>query len=227
MFGETVAKLLLYLAPLESADLVEYGYTSTELENLLDEKAGIVFSYLPRRYRALYKDRVFRFLIIPYAYAGQEYVDAPFPSISNAIGYKNPTGDIDDLKDADSVAITVNLSQVRFEFAALELGDQIVCDFDNVMTSYTVKPLIWATNVLAAIDIMASISGETKTGALIPRIRSDSERVFAWLEALNSPTIEDRLVLKDLEFEFWEGKPRTFGVNLDYLLNDVVKGFTV
>ena len=226
MFGETAAKLLLYLAPIEAADLVAYGYTTAELENLLAEKAEIVFSYMPRRYRAFYRRRVFRLLVIPFAYEGQIIVASPFPSVSNALGYLNPTGEIDDLKDAENIDITVNLSQVRFEFDALSLGDQVVIDFDNNMSSFEVLPLIWATNVLAAIDVMAIISGETRTGQLIPRIKADSDRIFPWLEALNSPNLEDRVIIKSLELDFWEGKPKTFGQNINFLMNEAIKGIT-
>lgn len=223
MYGETVSKLLLYLAPLVEADLVDYGYNTTALENLLAEKAAIVYSYLPRRYRAIYQGRVYRLVVVPFAYAGQVSVIAPFSSMSSIVGYLNPIGKLAELIDAETTAVVYDSPNLTF--SALSKGDVLVVDFDNVMSGFDVPALIWATTVLAAIDLMSIISGELESAELIPRIRADGERVFRWLEALNSPNLEDRVIIKELEYDFWEGE-KTFAENVDRLMNEAAKGFT-
>ncbi|NUM33406.1 MAG: hypothetical protein HUU50_02585 [Candidatus Brocadiae bacterium] len=203
MFGQSVEKLLLYLAPIQVDDLDGYGYTVSFLEDLLSEKADIVFSYLPYSYRRAYASRVRGLVLIEFAKSGQTSIAMPFPSMSNVIGFLNPTGTIEDLRDESPVPIAVN--SPNLSFSPLSMGDKLVIDFDNVLSGKFIKPLIWACNVLAAIDILSIISGDSRTGTVVERVKTDGERIFAWLSALNAKDKRDRLVIRDLEFEYWDG----------------------
>ena len=145
--------------------------------------------------------------------------------MSSVVGYLNPTGKISELPDAETVTVTVAGSPPDLGFSALSLGDKLVIDFNNAMSSYEVLPLIWAVNVLAAIDLLSIITGNLAEADIIERVRTDGERVFRWLEALNSPVLEDRVILRQLEYDFWEGE-RTFPGNIDMLMNEATKGFS-
>ena len=206
MFGETTTALILYLAPVSAAHLAAYGFTTGVLEDILDEKASIVFSYMPARYRRLYAARVLRMVVVEAARSGQTTVAMPFPSMSNVVGYVNPAGDITDFYD-DNTAVAVTAAYPTLSFTALAAGDRLVIDFDNVMSAFDVPTLAWATKVLAAIDLLGTISGDLETGELIPRVKNDAQRVFAWLEALNSSAPGDRLIVKELEQQFYDGSP--------------------
>lgn len=219
MFGSTVDKLMLYLAPLVSSDFVSYGYSEVNLEALLEEKELIVYSYLPPKYQVFYSGRVYKLILEKYAYTGQTEKPAPIGPESNIVGYINP--DIDNFDDCETVAVTNNAGIL--EFSALERGDMLVIDFDIDMSTIDVSPLIWATNVLAAIDLMSIISGDTVGADILPRVKADSERVFAWLDALRNINDCDRVKIKELEFEFLQqtdflsfvrklGKAKTSGI---------------
>jgi hypothetical protein len=214
LFGTSTTKLLRYLAPLEAEDFVEYGYNSDALEEILEEKAEIVFSYLPNKYRLLYKERVHRLVLVEYAYSGQDSIKTPFPSMENVVAYLNPSGKVSELKSQETIEVTVDDGMGVINFAELTLGDMVVIDFDSMIESLEIKPLVWASNVLASADLMSTIAGDTKTATILPRVRSDAERVFPWLQALNSINPDDRLIIKDLEFCFWEGD-KTFSDRID------------
>ena len=211
MFGETAAKLLLYIAPVLQSDLLQYNYDSPQIADLLAEKAGIVFSYLPRKYREIYKARVERLVVVDFAFDGQTSVAAPFTAMTNVLGFVNPCGCLRELKEATTTVVTPNAGNL--DFSALSLGDRLVISFDNDMSSVEIKPLIWAVNVLAAMDLLSIISGDTTTGDLIPRIRSDSERVGAWLEALRMHKDGERVIIQELEYNFWHGEKLALDVH--------------
>lgn len=213
MYGETVSDLMLYLAPVSGSSLADFGYDNTNLQKLLDEKADLVFSYLPRKYRRLYTARVYRLILVAFCYAGQVAFTKPFPAMTNLVGYKNPSEDLKELKDAENIVITD--AGATLTFPALAKGDLVVIDFSNDMSAVSVPPLAWATKVLAAIDILKIFTGETKSGALFPRIKEEAERVFPWLESLNNfQSPGDRHIVRRLEYSFYEGG-RNFAKDLD------------
>lgn len=220
MFGQSVESLLLYLAPLQAEDIENYGYSESALANLLNEKAAIVFSYLPEKYRRAYASRVHRLILIEFAKDGQTSIVAPFSSMSNVIGFVNPSGQISDLKDFTPISITVDSPNLAFE--ALALGDKVIIDFDNVLSGTEILPLCWACNVLASIDLLSIIAGDSRTGSVVERVKLDSERVFNWLTALNSPVSGDRVIIKELEYDYWDGDK-----NFLSLLDEVLKNKAV
>lgn len=225
MFGETVANLLLYLAPVEQEDLTEYGFDNTALTALLAEKADIVFSFLPKKYRCLYEGRVYRLVLEKFGYAGQTSVTAPFPEMTEIIGYLNPPALLDDFADAEIIDVAEDSGNL--EFTALEKGDIVVIDFNNDMSGFSVPALAWAVKVLAAIDLQATLSGDLKTGELVPRIQFDAGKVFPWLEALsNHNKTSDRVVIRQLEKRFWEGK-NNFAQDIDALMRNDAEGMTL
>jgi len=216
LFGTSTSKLLRYLAPLEAADLVEYGFSTLTLEELLEEKAEIVYSYLPERYRCFFANRVHRLVLVEFAYADQDTASVPFVGMANVTGYLNPTGELEDLPDSESIACVVDDGLGVITFPDLDLGDMIVIDFDLDMDDIEIRPLSWASNVLAAADIMSSVAGDTKTANVLPRVKNDLDRIFPWLGALNSPSLDDRVVIKTLEYLFWTGTSN-FSKRLDTL----------
>ncbi len=225
MFGESADDLIKYLSPLDADSLGDFGFDETELETLLGEKADIVFSYLPRKYRTLYEPRVFRLLLIPCAYDGQEEIPAPLVGMSNIVGYLNPADDLKDFVDSETITITPDGSALTF--SPLSKGDILVVDFNNDMSSVVVPSLAWATKVLAAIDIMAMISGEYKSGTMAPRIQSDYDKVFPWLQALNnSEKPGDRVIVRQLEHQFWEGRVN-IKQDVAMLMRNAVEGLSL
>lgn len=217
MFGQSVEKLLLYLAPLQAEDLENYGYSESALGELLSEKAAIVFSYMPEKYRRAYAARVNRLIVVDFAKSGQTSVAAPFPSMSSVIGFVNPSGSVQDLRDYVPISVTVSLSNLNF--TALSLGDKLIIDFDNVLAGTEILSLIWACNVLASIDLLSIIAGDSRTGAVVERVKLDGDRVFNWLTALNSPVSGDRVIIKELEYNYWDGD-KTFLSVLDEIVKN-------
>jgi len=217
MFGQSFENLLLYLAPIQAVDLENYGYTEQDLTNLLTEKAEIVFSYMPEKYRRAYASRVHRLIVIDFAKSGQTSVAMPFPSMSNVIGFVNPSGSVSDLADYTAVSVTVN--SPNLQFSALSLGDRLIIDFDNVLSGTEILPLCWACNVLASIDLLSIIAGDNRTGAVVERVKLDGERVFNWLTALNSPVTGDRVIIRKLEYQYWDGDKTYLSVMDEILKN--------
>ena len=200
MFGQTVDKLMLYLAPLEASDFINYGYSNINLEALLDEKALIVYSYLPPKYQTFYSGRVYRLILEKSAYSGQTTKQSPIVNASNITGYLNPSAD--DFDSSDTIAIVNNAGTL--EFTARDRGDVIVIDFDCDMSTVDILALVWAVNALAAIDLMSIISGDTKGASILPRVESDSKRVIPWLEALKNINDTDRIRIRELEYEIFQ-----------------------
>lgn len=207
LFGVTTDKFIRYLAPIEYSDLIEYGFGSDNLEELLTEKSEIVFSYLPRKYRNQYQERVENLILVTHAYDGQDHVKTPYTGMSNVVAYLNPSTEMSEKASWTTTAVTVDDGLGRIDFTTpLVRGDKVVIDFDSVLEDVSIRPLVWAVNVLAGIDILSMVAGDTKTAQILPRVKFDSERVFPWLQALNSPSMEDRVIVKDLEFDFYEGE---------------------
>lgn len=224
MFGESTTTLILYLAPVTAAQLAAYGFTTGVLEDLLEEKASIVFSYLPIRYRRLYSARVLRMLVVPAAYAGQTSVAAPFSLMSNLVGFVNPSGEVNEFYVNNTpVIVSTSSPSLTLTFDALSVGDKLYVDFDNNLTGYAVPGLAWATKVIAAIDLLSTISGDLESGELIPRIKADGDRVFAWLEGLNANAPNDRIIIKELEFQFYDGSQSLMAFS-DLLIKNLMGG---
>ena len=202
LFGVTDAELLQYLAPKNDTDLANFGYDNTKRVELLDEKAEIVFSYLPQNYRRLYEFRVYRIVVVEFAYEGQTEANDIFTA-TNIKGYVNPSGTVEDLRNATAVPITDTGSV--WNFSALSQGDVLIADFTHDFTNHEIKPLRWATRVLAALEIISQLSEEIENGELVERVMEEGKKVFPWLQALNSSDPGDKVIIKELEKQFWDG----------------------
>lgn len=206
LFGATTQFVLDKVAPISQGDLANFGYDSTRITELIEEKALLVFSYLPEKYRVLFNSRIYGIILEKRAFQGQTTVDIAIPAtLSNFVCYKNP-----DIIDADkgllvasNVSATYSAGVVTFS-TELSAGDVIVADFSQSgMDSATIRELRWATISLCVGELLGIVSSEIETGNVAPFSSMQLEKTLKWLEAIKKNT-RDRIVLKDLELEFWQ-----------------------
>ncbi len=215
LFGETIADLKKYITPVDDDSLSDYGFDSTALTALLDEKADLVFSYLPPKYRVFWQARVHKLELVKCAFEGQASAPKPIGCGSDIVGYINPPNELRDFTDSEVVSVTA--SGANLVFSALEKFDVLVIDYTPSMSGVSIPALAWAAKVLAAGDLMAIISGDFKTGEIPPRLEHDFNKIMPWLKALNNPeNNQDRIIVRQLEYNFWQGKI-DFSTDLDLL----------
>lgn len=210
LFGATKELLLLRLAPITDSVLSDFGYDSSALDDLVQEKAEIVFSYLPARYRALFESRIYRVLVVKRAFEGQTTAHIKLPgTLSNFVCFKNPeiVDGESSLNSVDTVGVSGYSSNTLTFSSALSKGDVIVADFDQSgMDSATIKPLRHAAISLACVELLSVVSGELRNGTLPARVEMEAKKAYMWLEALNNNREGERAIIKELEIDFWESE---------------------